>query len=333
MKNIGLGILIIGVGLAASYGARLSPEMRTSMAIAGKAKIAGAAAKEAKGAYCKAREAAKLKISDGCPDPEADKVAAEAQKNKSDEEKAADRAKAKEAAIQKAKAAATAPKPDRATLIAKGEAKITALKKTDEQLDEKIATLRRTWIDAEAAAVLPGVDAKLAPTPPPGERVGSWFAESGVPFLGGLFLVVVGAIIGRRAVRAEASGDQASSSGEAVDFGTLLSQLTHDMRALADSMGEAPEQGQSDIIREQIEAFQFEAFAPIVASRMRIQVRFGLANFAELFSPFSSAERRSNRAWSALVDNHWPEARASLQIAAAQLEEAKAILDRLLAAA
>jgi len=51
-----------------------------------------------------------------------------------------------------------------------------------------------------------------------------------------------------------------------------------------------------------------------------------MAGFAEIFGPLSSAERKVNRAWSALVDRHWPETQDSLDGAASDLTEAHRVL-------
>jgi hypothetical protein len=185
---------------------------------------------------------------------------------------------------------------------------------------------------AEKALIEPTADAAMVKPTDPSLRVSQWFSESGIPFLGGLLLVVVGAIIGRKAVRAEAAGTGGGKKGpEAVDFGALIKSLKAEITELAKGMGETPEAGQIEQVKSRIEALQFEAFEPIVEARGRIQVRFGIADYAELFSPFSSAERRINRSWSALVDNHWPEACDSMRIAANHLAETETILDRLLA--
>lgn len=336
MKTIGLLVLTAGVALSASFGARLAPDVSTELAMGAKVKVLKAAAGEAKAAYCTAREAQDLPHNANCPSPEDKKKAEEAAKEKAAAEKAkkAEAAKAAKAAGAEKKAAekkAEPPKPDRAALLAQAKAayeKVAAGQDTDVTGDaEKAQTV---WLAAEAALIDPTADAAFVKPTEPSLRVTQWFEQSGIPFLGGLLLVFIGAIIGRRAVKDEASGKGKKGRAQAIDLTEAIGGLAAELKALADGMGETPETAQIDSIKDRLEALQFEAFQPIIESRGRAQVRFGIASYAELFGPFSSAERRANRAWSALVDKHWPEARASLRIAADQMAEAETILARLI---
>ncbi|MGK0361112.1 MAG: hypothetical protein ACI9U2_003430 [Bradymonadia bacterium] len=336
MKTIGLLVLTAGVALSASYGARLAPNVSTELATAKKAGVMGAAAKDAQTAYCKARVAEKLPNNAHCPSEADQKKAAKAATIKAAADKKAAKAKrdAKKAAAKSGEApkkAAPKPAPDRAKLLAKAKAEFAALSK-DSDATGKAAIAQDVWMAAEEALIDPKVEAALVKPTDPGERVSAWFNQSGIPFLGGLLLVVIGAIIGRKAVRAEATSDTGKKGAPAVDFAALLTQLAADLQAISDAMGPLPEAGQPDAVKTRIEALQFEAFEPIVEARGRIQARFGIASYAELFSPFSSAERRVNRSWSALVDNHWPEARDSMRIAALQMAETEVILQRLISA-
>lgn len=342
MKNIGLLLLAIGVAVSASFGARLAPDVSDELTRAKRGKVLAAAAKEAKAAYCTARTTAKLPFNQTCLSPEAlkakkaaDAKEAAAKKKAAAEKKAAEKAAAKTAAAKTAAektAAAPKAKPDPAALMdAAQTAHMKLVKQSDKSVSGPVKQAQTLWLDLELQAAEAGVTAKLVKPTDPGLRLSQWFSQSGFPFLGGLLLVLVGAIIGRKAVKAEATGTGKKKGPEAVDFGALLKSLNAEVSALADGMDEVPTAGQLDQIKSRIEALQFEAFEPIVEARGRIQARFGIADYAELFSPFSSAERRINRSWSALVDGHWPEARDSMRIAAAHLAEAETVLDRLLA--
>ena len=334
MKTIGLLVLTAGVALSASYGARLAPNVSQELATAKKAKVVGAAAEEAKAAYCKARLDQKLPHTVNCPS-EADqkKAKAEADSKAAEAKQAAKALKAaKKAAAQAGEApskAAPKVKPTRADLEAKALAELQTITE-DADATGAAAKAQDAWLTIEASRVDLKVEAGLVTPTDPGERVSAWFNQSGIPFIGGLLLVLIGAVIGRKAVKAEATSDTRKSGAPATDFGALLTALAADLNALSESMGPLPEAGQAEQVKARIEALQFEAFEPIVEARGRIQARFGIASFAELFSPFSSAERRVNRAWSALVDNHWPEACDSMRIAAVQMSETEVILQRLI---
>ena len=62
---------------------------------------------------------------------------------------------------------------------------------------------------------------------------------------------------------------------------------------------------------------------PFVEHRGVIQGAYGGAAFAHVLSPFSAAERRLNRAWSAAVDGYPKEAREQLKAAGPYLAEAR----------
>jgi hypothetical protein len=313
MKTIALLILSVGVAVCASYGARLSPNMRDELAVKGKGSLTAGAEATAKAAYCAARAEAKLAFDADCPDP-----AAKAEEAKPEAEKTAE-----------------AAAPTREALVAKGRARVDALKTTAEPLAGKVLEARRAWIAAAEAAIEPGVDAQLRAPTPPGERVEAWATESGAPFFVGLFLVLVGAVLGRKAVKKEALGDSKKGGAPAVDFGALLAELLADVQALAAGMDAtaAPQPADLDRVKVAIEALQLEKFAPLVEARTKLQARYGLAGYAEVFGPFSGGERRVNRAWSALVDLHWPEAHDSLHIAAEQLGQADVAMKGLVAKA
>lgn len=316
MKNVGLAILIGGIALCASYGARLSPEMRAELSTQGKAKLLGGEAKAAFEAWCAAGKGTPAAKADGCP-AEQDKPA----------EGAAPKAE------KKAEAKAEKPKPTVEALVAEGRAKLAGMQAGAAGLDGEPAKARAAWVAAFEKQIEPSAQAAVLLPTPPGTRVSAWFAESGVFFLIGLALVLAGAIMARKAVKAEALSDKPKSGGAGpVDFGVLLGELRVAARGLADEMTGA-DGGDRAGAKAAIEAMQHEQFAPLVEARGKLQARYGLAGYAEVFGPFSGAERRINRAWSALVDEHWPEARDSVLQAAEALDEAVAALERVVAQA
>lgn len=173
-------------------------------------------------------------------------------------------------------------------------------------------------------------------TPPPaGARLGAWFKLSGVPFLFGLIFVVAGSLLSRKALKDELdSRSEKSNDNESgpVDFGQKLASLSQDVKALADEMAqraEGPTEEDFALVQARLETFQLEGFEPLIEARVQVQARHGLAGFAAIFGPLSSAERFINRAWSALVDRHWPEASASVANAAREIDVARGEIDAL----
>jgi hypothetical protein len=285
MKNLALLILAAGIGISASYGARLAPELHDQMVIEGRAKFLQEATDALHTAYCDARGEADLSAADGCGEHELTPPAV-------DED-------------------ATA-----AEYRAAWEAHIAQLRGAEAELVGEVATLRTAWLDALSAQVGPSAEASVLVPPPPGSRVGSWFDIAGLMFLFGLVLIVVGAILGRRAVKAEAlaAAPEGAEGEPPKDFGELLDALATEIGGIADRIKgiDAPEVTQFEEIKSQVEELQVGMFHPLIESRARVQARYGMAGFAEIFGPLSAAERKMNRSWAALVDRHWGESKASV---------------------
>lgn len=170
----------------------------------------------------------------------------------------------------------------------------------------------------------------------PEARLAEWASRSGLLFGVGLALIIVGAAIGRRAVRLEALEEPAARAGEAearapLDLGVAVSTLARDVASLAEDLKRvgSPTSTDYERFKSEIHRLELEGFEPIVDARGRVQARYGLVGFAELFGPISSAERRLARAWSALVDQHWIEARDSAARAAGDLAQAEKIVQGL----
>ncbi len=287
MKNLGILILAVGVGLCAAYGGRNSCDMYDHIKMSGTVKLLGEQTANAKKAYCDARKAAEL--------PEGDCAAAE-------------------------KAAGAKPDTFEAALAA-GKAAHKALAATSEQLSGEVSTARAAWIDAAGKEVEPKARLAVATLPGPGDRFEGWLALAGFPFLLGLVLIAAGAMVSRKAIKAEMDGDAGSGADGKIDFAVLLAQLRDDTATLsadANAMGE-PTAESWDEVKGRIEHLQLNCIAPLVEARHQLQNRIGLSGFAAVFSPLSAGERKMNRAWSALVDQHWPESVASLAAASEQL--------------
>lgn len=329
MKNAGIFLLIIGVALSAAYGARLSPTMRAQAVIQGEAQLRGGAATAANAAYCEAllerrgddpessvgERAREVAEGDGC-EPSAEGVEEEA--SRVDVAAICAQRNAGGQTLEQIEAAAREP--------------IDALRGTDvSDLGAELAEKRAAWIAALDAVVQPAARASMLEPPPPRRRLSEWFADSGTLFLLGLVLVVIGSVLGRIAVRREATReDPKDETGDAKDFGEMLATLRDEVAALAEGVAsnEAPEPGDFDELKAKVTDLQMERFEPIVASAPRVRAKYGMGGFAEIFGPLSSAERYINRAWSALVDRHWPEASRSIERAAGYLEAAHAALEK-----
>jgi hypothetical protein len=205
-------------------------------------------------------------------------------------------------------------------------------------LSEELQAAREKWLNAkatsvEAASVKAG---EKAPTPA-GVRFADWFAANGIGFLIGMFLIIVGALMSRIALRREVleSGSGESSSGKSIDFGELLQEVRLSVAAHAEEMKSIHDASEADHLRivEFIDHTKLKKIELLVEARMLLEVRYGVAGYASVFGPFSRAERYMNRCWAALVDSHWPEAQKSMQTASGAFADAKDALDKLISSA
>ncbi len=145
------------------------------------------------------------------------------------------------------------------------------------------------------------------------QRVGVWASQAGLPFAGGLMLMIAGAIIARVAnkplsAKKDASGEGPARGQEVDDAARLLEEIATDIQALhtsdlpkgAKPLADAIEQ----ILEEQVPAF--------LDHRQRLIEALGLESFAEMIGHFATMERGAARAWSALTDEAWDEVEPSL---------------------
>ncbi len=294
-KNIGLALLTAGIAITAGFGSNLAPAYKAELTKDGEAHFAGTRAEKKHKAYCKVRKKARLKPAEGC-------------KNK----------KGKVIPVLKPKKL-----KDRSPLRQK-KLIIKKLKSSKEDLPKDVAKRRKAWIKALKKERELMKKARDAGTQGPGARLSGWASLSAVGFSLGLILVIVGSVISRRAVRAELLEDAEDSEEGPVDFGAMLDDVLGRTRALHEEMValEAPTETDLDAIKAKLEDIQKGDLARLCESGPKVQQRYGMAGFAEIFSPLSAGERKLNRLWATLVDRHWPEAMASAGGAVKDLEAA-----------
>ncbi len=316
MKNIGLLILSIGVALAAAFGAKFSPEVFENKTIEGQAMYHSSKANKLFGAYCAALKAADQPAYVGCPDFV-----------KTDAPQAAE-------AVAVESTPPTTP-PTMQEVIAAEKAKHAAAMAEVVAGGAEVSAARSAWLDAWASKIEPEAKNNHPVNPSLGTLLGSWWGAGGYGFALGLVLLIVGAFIMRSADAAamEAAMKGTSGSGDggdAVDFGVLLTRLTDEVDSLVEAFNEDTS---AEILQTKIESIQLEGFTRLIDARHQLRARYGIAGFAEVFGPMSTAERRINRSWSALIDEHRPEAKRSVEGAAPELKRAAEALEKLAAAA
>lgn len=196
------------------------------------------------------------------------------------------------------------------------------------------ATARAAWVELRDEAERAREATKYAASRVAADvRVGGWFARAGVGFLAGLLLILLGAFIARRAVKAELIAEPKAAPGAKppVDLGVRLAEMSCEIRELGARVAAttAPTHHDLEAIKGVIERIQSDDLEPIVETRAQLVVRYGVGGYAEVFGPLSGGERYLNRSWVSLVDRYWEETARSLESAAAHFDEAKAALDQL----
>ena len=163
-----------------------------------------------------------------------------------------------------------------------------------------------------------------AALPSPGQRLAEWFDVGGVGWLGGVFLIIAGAVLARKQIEAEHRGEGDAASEQAVDFLANVREIRRRLDQLAANIAKLPMDEDVPEAREVIDTAFAELIEPIVDARGRFTARHGVAVFASYFGAFAGGERNLSRTWSALTDGHAEEARASLAKAIAAFAEAEA---------
>ncbi len=179
--------------------------------------------------------------------------------------------------------------------------------------------------EGRAALAAASADAQPALPASPQKRLAGWLAMSGVPFAGGLALLIIGAVMARIAIGRD--GGAASGGADAADFAAGLERLVAAIREAGSALDAAD--AEPVAVRQRIELIQQDHLEPLVEARSALQRRVGLTGYAAVLGSLSGAERLLNRAWSALVDGHLPEGRESLAGAADEAELALAALESL----
>lgn len=310
MKHIGLIILIVGVGLSAAYGSRLSPAEFDQKVALGASSFRDADVAAALEAFCEALGEAEQAHA-ACP-TEDDAAPAE---DADGEEVAEDEAAEDEAVAEEA------PAVTRESL----EAAIAADRANPPTDDADLQAEYDAWLSAREAAIDTTLAAAEAGVPSPSDRLSGWAGDSGPLFGLGLLLVVIGASMSRIAVRKEAEAEGEGSDGREggpVDFGHLLGDARDRVSAMATEFGggDVQDPRAQTKLKEAVEGVLGDCIEPLTTAGPQLQIRYGLEAFAHVFDPLSGAERRLNRTWSAIVDNHGPEALDSVQTAAALLD-------------
>lgn len=294
------------------------------------------AVKEAVGAYCAVEVGGRViaqQQNEGCPPTKVARTAAEVAALRGRWQAARDEAEAKQAAARSAESAACGVVAGDAW---RGEQKDLCFPLPMSGTEEAAAEARAAWqelagLAASAKAAVPYAASRVAA----GERVAGWFERAGLGFFGGLVLIIVGAFLARRAIKAElAAGPRPSGEGAAkgpVDLGEVLGAMARESLALRERVQAATSPTQHDLqaIKEAIEAIQNGQLEPVIETRAQLVNRYGLAGFAEVFGPLSAGERYLNRAWVSLVDRYWEESASALEAAAHHFGEANEALAKL----
>ncbi len=173
-----------------------------------------------------------------------------------------------------------------------------------------------------ARAVTPEPAVKGA-LPTPGERLGAWWDAAGIPFSGGMLLVVMGGVLARRKPKA-GSAKTTGSAEEAPGPVAVLAQITEELASLPADAVPANAVG----IRDRLEDILERDVPAFLAHRLELIDRMGLGKFAEMISLFASMERNAARAWSALTDEVLDEVPQCLERAKNAGSSARELLER-----
>lgn len=181
------------------------------------------------------------------------------------------------------------------------------------------------------SSVLAKLKADFEATPPlsPKARLNEWLETALLPFGIGCLLIVMGALIARKAQVNEET--QESGENQVIDFGQLLTKITEDVQCLIESVHalEDTQKDQLADVRDQIQNLQRGDLERLIEARAKVRAKYGITAFAELYGAISQGERRINRAWSALTDAHVVESAQALQGAQVSLLEAAEIFKQL----
>lgn len=300
LKLVAVVILAFGVGLAASQAAQMTPRMRASSAES----FVESSRSAALSSYCKSR--AKLgetaQFSPQCPNPASPNPASPPTQKSAD--------------IDRSNWTAAQWLP-----FFEGELISAVALESRDLKNAEVLTALEAWKVSEQRYLKARSEFAVATVEPPSERLSIWFSRAAMNFLVGLALIAAGGIIFRKASGGATQGEE--EKGGAKDFGDMLEKLDDDLKSVASSI----EKGTSSTeLMDEIDHVRREVIEPMIECREAIRERYGIAGLAEVIGPLSSAERLTNRAWSALVDEHVAEAKDSIARALEHVGETKVAL-------
>lgn len=142
-------------------------------------------------------------------------------------------------------------------------------------------------------------------------------------FVPALIVSVVGALMARHfAALAQADSAEAAKAAKSEEGG-VPREAGPMLDAMLEALGAIDPDGDTEDIQGKIEALQQGLVTDFVEERRSFLLAFGPIHFSHFFGAFAKGERNINRAWSALVDEHQPEMKHSLELAVSALEEAR----------
>lgn len=289
MRLFSLTLTFFGVALSAFYGAQISPDVVPKQVIAGQLHFQQATAAAAHAEYCKASEALQIDAIDGCG--EADRYEAVAKER-----------------VHVDAQDDLSPREQQYRDIALLESVDPTL------IDPRVHAARAQWITLLKTTLPTLKHQSTLPSVAPAKRLSDWWNTHWLGFGGGLLFMVLGGLLFRR-TEAIASNRRYASDNTMQDSSlALLEQLCAQLETLNTRVQsiDVPTFGQLNTTKAALESLQQSLLVPLIDQGPRLQSKHGLTGYASVFSPLSSGERLLNRTWCTLVDQHWPEARRSL---------------------
>ena len=152
-------------------------------------------------------------------------------------------------------------------------------------------------------------------------RLQDWWQMAGWPFVLGLGLVCGGALT----LRGRGAATGGVGAAQPLAFPAELDRLQEELGRLSEQASDRSVDAHT--ICQHIETLLSTRVEPLIAARYELQQASGVAVFGAVVSAISGAERLLNRAWSASVDGHRPEALDALGLASAQVQAARDALN------
>jgi len=144
------------------------------------------------------------------------------------------------------------------------------------------------------------------------------------PYLAAVLLGAVGVTLLRWHARKTASAAETVAAGMS-ELHERIGRLAENAKAFEQDAPTLP----VDDFRKRVEEVFADDLSGFAERRETITVRHGLQAYADVMSPFASAERHLNRVWSASTDGYVEEARTYVTRAREELEDAREALGRL----